>query len=240
MKTMRICRKTLLLFATSMLLMQACQKDHLNPVKSNEDYGAKSINREIPIVESSELVDANDYQVKFFLNSEVILNGGFDFKNAVYYKIRFKGLNTYSGIHIKFRDIDSTSKDLFHVEESGKNTQLTVIREKVGFRSQNIGRIIFKDINGKEYANDYFDHQKVIQSKSILVKSAQKYLDSNNQFRLKSNVTWSCTSAQFNTYYQEAKNNCAEDWLCDFACTFNPCAISYVAYAVGRCSGVFK
>ena len=47
------------------------------------------------------------------------------------------------------------------------------------------------------------------------------------------------TFKNFNNY-QEAKNKCSDDWLCDFACTFNPCAISYVAYAVGRCSGVFK
>jgi hypothetical protein len=240
MKTMKIIGKAIPLFVTCMFLMQACQKDHLKPTNSNEDYGAKSMNKEIPIVESSELVDTNDNQVKSFLNSEAILNGGFNFKNALFFKIKFKGLDTYSGIHIKFSDIDSTSIDLFHVEESGKNTQLTVIREKVGFKSQNIGRIIFKDINGKEYSNDYFDHQKIIQSKSVLFKKQPVYLDSSLQYRLKSNVTWSCTSAQFNSYYQEAKNNCAEDWLCDFACTFNPCAISYVAYAVGRCSGVFK
>ena len=240
MKTMKICRMTIPLFVTCMLLMQACQKDHLKPFNSNEDYGVKSINKDVPIVESSELVDSNDNQVKSFLHSETIINGNFNFHKAAYYKIKFKGLSTYSGIHIKFQDIDSSSKDLFHVVESEKNTQLTVIREKVGFRNQNIGRIIFKDINGKELSNDYFDHQKIIQSKSSAFENSLSFLDSNHQFRIKSNVIWNCTSTQFNAYYQEAKNSCAEDWLCDFACTFNPCAISYVAYAVGRCSGVFK
>lgn len=240
MKTMKTGRMLLPLFATCMLFMQACQKDHLKLVTANEDYVVMSINKDLPMVESSEQVDSNDIQVKSFLHSEAILNGNFNFHNATYYNIKFRGLNTYRGIHIKFQDIDSSSKDLFHVVESGKHTELTVIREKVGFRNKDIGRVIFKDINGKVFSNDYFDHQKIIQSKSMSLENSLSFLDSNRQFRIKSNITWNCTSAQFNTYYQEAKNNCSEDWFCDFACTFNPCAISYVAYAVGRCSGVFK
>ncbi len=228
------------LFVSCMLFVQACQKEPLKPAISNEDYGVQSMNKDIPIVESSELVDANDLQVKSLLHSEAILNGNFDFNNAEYYKIKFKGLTSYSGIHIKFQDIDSSSKDLFYVIESVNNTQLTVVREKIGFRGKNIGRIIFKDINGREFSNDYFDHQKIIKSKSGSLDNTLSFLDSNKLFRIKSNVIWNCTTAQFNAYYQEAKNSCSEDWLCDFACTFNPCAISYVAYAVGRCSGVFK
>lgn len=239
MKTMKISKITIQLLFSLVLLLQACQKDNIKPAITSEEIEVKSINEEIPVVESSELVDSNDNQVKSLLHSEDVRNGSFKFQGATFYKIRFKGLTTFIGIHVKFKVGDSSRKDLFHVSESQTNTELTVIRDKIGFQRQDIGRIIFKDINGKELANDYFDHQKIIQSKSILLENIPSFTDSNNQFKLMSN-SWNCTSAQFNAYYQKAKNNCGNDWLCDFACSFNPCAISYVAYAVGRCTGILK
>jgi len=49
-----------------------------------------------------------------------------------------------------------------------------------------------------------------------------------------------CTKAQFDNFYKEAKKACEEDTFCDFACSFNPCAISYLAFAVGKCTGLIQ
>jgi hypothetical protein len=47
--------------------------------------------------------------------------------------------------------------------------------------------------------------------------------------------TWTCTKSEFNAAYQKAKKECEDDWLCDFACTFTPCAAAYLAEAVRQC-----
>lgn len=44
-----------------------------------------------------------------------------------------------------------------------------------------------------------------------------------------------CTRAQFNAAYQHAKNECESDFLCDIACSLNPCWISYLASAMIDC-----
>ena len=51
-------------------------------------------------------------------------------------------------------------------------------------------------------------------------------------------LNWTCTQKQFDAYYQQAKKECSDDTLCDFVCTFNPCAISYLAFAVIKCTSI--
>jgi len=47
---------------------------------------------------------------------------------------------------------------------------------------------------------------------------------------------WACTEEQFNANYQAAKSSCEGDWQCDVSCSFNPCALSYLASAVIACT----
>ena len=47
---------------------------------------------------------------------------------------------------------------------------------------------------------------------------------------------WACTDEQFNATYQAAKAECEGQWDCDFACSFNPCAIAYFFTAVMACT----
>jgi hypothetical protein len=62
---------------------------------------------------------------------------------------------------------------------------------------------------------------------------------SNNTTTCKPNASElyfrNCTRAQFNAAYQQAKFNCESDFVCDLACSFNPCAISYIASAMIHC-----
>lgn len=223
-----------------LFLLQACQRDIVIPKIPDNNFNIKSINNHLPEVENYKLVTMEDAQVKNLLYSPEIIQSGINFTHAVFYKVKFKGFSSLNGIHIVLESRDSTSRDLFYVEDSETKTDLSVIREKIGFQQKRVGRVIFKEPNGREFANDYFENDKIIANSIMSLENSRGSFILQNNKNIKSNAVWKCSSAQFNTYYQEAKNACESDWLCDFACTFNPCAISYVAYAVGKCSGTIK
>lgn len=44
-----------------------------------------------------------------------------------------------------------------------------------------------------------------------------------------------CTRAQFNAAYQRAKSECEGDFVCDVACSFNPCWVMYLTSAMIDC-----
>lgn len=81
-----------------------------------------------------------------------------------------------------------------------------------------------------------------------MVEENQFVMNANltkNTFSNNSNVKpyileWDCTKAEFNAFYQAAKKECEANWICDVACSVNPCFISYLAFAVGKCSGLIK
>jgi len=221
-------------------LLEACQKEPTIPITSEANLEVKSLNKLLPEVETTTIVSIQDNQVKELLASSELIESKINFKNAIFYKIKFKGFSSLSGLHIVFDVTDSTSKDLFYVVDLVTKTDLSVIREKIGFKGNNKGRVIFKEPNGREFANDYFDNQKVISDPMASIENSRNSFVLVNKKNIKSNALWKCTKAQFNAYYQEAKNTCSNDWLCDFACTFNPCAISYAAFAVGKCSGLIQ
>jgi len=223
-----------------LFLLEACQKEPTIPITSEANLEVKSLNKLFPEVETTTIVSIQDNQVKELLASSELIESKINFKNAIFYKIKFKGFSSLSGLHIVFDVTDSTSKDLFYVVDLVTKTDLSVIREKIGFKGNNKGRVIFKEPNGREFANDYFDNQKVISDPMASIENSRNSFVLVNKKNIKSNAIWKCTKAQFNAYYQEAKNTCSNDWLCDFACTFNPCAISYAAFAVGKCSGLIQ
>ena len=63
--------------------------------------------------------------------------------------------------------------------------------------------------------------------------------DINSKTARAQECKWLCTYQQFNAAYMNAKNECEKDWLCDFACSFNPCAVSYTISAVRYCSSCY-
>mgnify|MGYP000612948536 FL=1 len=223
-----------------LFLLEACQKEPIIPITSEANLQVKSFNKLLPEVETTTIVSIQDNQVKELLASSELVESKINFKNSIFYKIKFKGFSSLSGLHIVLDGTDSTTKDLFYVVDLVTKTDLSVIREKIGFKGNNKGRIIFKEPNGREFANDYFDNQKIISDPMASIENSRNSFVLVNKSDIKSNAVWKCTKAQFNAYYQEAKNTCSNDWLCDFACTFNPCAISYAAFAVGKCSGLIQ
>ncbi|MSQ38484.1 MAG: hypothetical protein EXR19_02825 [Chitinophagaceae bacterium] len=223
-----------------LIFIRSLSKEPTIPITPEANLQVKSLNKLLPEVETTTIVSIQDNQVKELLASSELIESKINFKNAIFYKIKFKGFSSLSGLHIVFDGTDSTSKDLFYVVDLVTKTDLSVIREKIGFKGNNKGRVIFKEPNGREFANDYFDNQKIISDPMASIENSRNSFVLVNKKNIKSNAVWKCTKAQFNAYYQEAKNTCSNDWLCDFACTFNPCAISYAAFAVGKCSGLIQ
>ncbi|MFA9206475.1 MAG: hypothetical protein ACEQR6_07345 [Burkholderiaceae bacterium] len=240
MKKNQINRVFIPIVLAFLFLLQACQKEPTIPKTPEAKLEVKSLNQLLPEVETTTIVNIQDNQVKELLESSDLVESNINFKNAVFYKIKFKGFTTLSGIHIVLDGTDSATKDLFYVVDLATKIDLSVVREKIGFKENKKGRVIFKEPNGNEFANDYFDNQKIISDPMVSIDNSRNSFVFANKKNLKSNASWKCSNAQFNAYYQEAKNTCSNDWLCDFACTFNPCAISYVAFAVGKCSGLIK
>jgi len=66
--------------------------------------------------------------------------------------------------------------------------------------------------------------------------SSVRFSLKNARFASIQSSSWQCTSADFNCEYQAAKDTCEREWDCDFACSFNPCAIAYVAVAIIACT----
>ena len=240
MKKNQINKLIIPLCLSFLFILNACKKEHEVLNFPDANLGIRSLDKKIPVVESSKMVTAGDPQVQELLHSNNIPETGLSLENAIFYKIKFKGQSSLTGIHIVLEHTDSLSKDLFYVVDLNTKTDLAVVREKIGFNKTNYGRIIFKEPNGREYANNYFYNQKIIADPVANLENSQSSIGLTSQKNIKTNVSWKCSNAQFNAYYEEIKNACSNDWLCDLACSFEPCSIGYVAYAVGKCSGAIK
>ena len=234
LKLLSICVVSILAFS--------CNKEekvHLHPLTSNN---VKSVHPEVPEVSSTIMVPREYDLVKNFIKENSAQLQNVDLENASYYFVRFKNLPSLVGLQIHIKDEGATIRDIFSVTDLVSKNLLTVIRDKIGFndRGNNTGRVLFKSINGMEFSNDSIRNQTIVNPVTKLVINQKINKDSSYAFSVKSNKLWNCTEAQFSEYYQAAKKTCNDDFLCDLACTINPCAISYIAYAVGRCSGIIN
>ena len=153
------------------------------------------------------------------------------------FKISFKNLPTLKGFYLKGVESGEIIEDIFYVFESESKLNLFISREKTGFtkNNNNNGYISIKDINNNLLSNDYVEENRY-----VLNANLTKITLSNNSNIKPSFIEWSCTKEKFNKFYQEAKKECEADWICDVACSINPCFISYLAYAVGKCSGLIE
>lgn len=234
LKLLSICVVSILAFSCSKE-----EKVHQPPLTSNN---VKSVHPEVPEVSSTIMVPRENDLVKNFIKENSAQLQNVDLENATYYFIKFKNLPSLVGLQIHIKDEGATIRDIFSVTDLASKNELAVIREKIGFNDSgnNTGRVLFKSINGMEFSNDSIRNQTIVNPVTKLIINQNINKDSSYAFSVKSNKLWNCTEAQFSEYYQSAKKTCNDDFLCDLACSINPCAISYVAYAVGRCSGIIN
>lgn len=242
MKKFKMTRNLEVAFGFSlMLIMTSCSKSSMDVKVENElQSTVKSKSLEVPNVRSIEEMKANGELWNLFMLKENENLENINLNNAKFYKVTFDRFENLVGLQIILESESDTSKDLFFVIDKQTQTHLTILREKIGFKHENKGFIVFKSTSGNIMHENYFENNKIVKNKII------RNIESNINKSLVASIDglatlkWSCTQTQFDNYYKEAKKRCEDDTLCDFVCSFNPCAISYLAYAVGACTGIIE
>jgi hypothetical protein len=219
------------------VLFTSCEKSSADATISLKQLGNVKSLKQVPEVENMVLANFKDKDVIDLIEKlkSTKLNQPITSKNI--YKVTFKDLPTLKGFFIKGEETEQVIEDIFYVFEIGSRLNLFINREKTGFvnKNNNKGYISIRDINNNLLSNDYVEENRY-----VLNANLTKITLSNNSNVKPSFLEWDCTRDQFNKFYQEAKKECEEDWICDVACSVNPCFISYLAFAVGKCSGLIE
>jgi hypothetical protein len=219
------------------VLSTSCEKSTPEePVSLKQFENVKSL-QQVPEVENMVLTNFNDKDVIDLIEKLKPTKLNESITSRSIYKVSFKNLPTLKGFYIKGEETGQVIEDIFYVFETGSKINLFINREKTGFTNKNNknGYISIRDINNDLLFNDYVEQNRYVMNLNL----------TNNVFSTNSNskITfreWDCTRERFNKFYQEAKRECESDWVCDVACSVNPCFISYLAFAVGKCSGLIE
>ncbi len=224
---------TLLFFTTLM----SCKKIILENSDLENNVNKSKINY-LPEIENSSITYLKDKEVLSFIEHTKNSKLKIDFNNALIYKISFKNFPSLNGIYLKRLEYGQRNKEIFFVSDKNSNNNLLIEREKNYLMNNNYIYISIRDIN-----NNLIFSEQLVNNLIIKKVNINKLTPFNNLEQIKSfdlSLEWNCSQEKFNALYQEAKAKCEEDFLCDIACSINPCFISYLAYAVGKCSGLIK
>ena len=217
------------------VLSTSCEKSNPEEPVSLKQLGSVKSLKQVPEVENMVLSDFKDKDVIELMEKlkSTKLNQAITSKPI--YKVTFKNLPTLKGFYIKGEETGQIIEDIFYVFETWSKLNLFITREKTGFANKNNknGYISIKDINNNLLSNDYVEDNRYVLNANLTNNTF-----SNNSNYKASFFEWDCTREKFHKFYQEAKKECEADWICDVACSVNPCFISYLAYAVGKCSGL--
>ena len=229
--------KNLFVLLLLFMLSTSCEKSTpKEPDSMNQFENVKSL-KEVPEIENMVLSNFKNKDVIDLIEKlkSTKLNQPITSKSI--YKVTFKDLPTLKGFYIKGEETGEVIEDIFYVFETGSKLNLFITREKTGFanKNNNKGYISIRDINNNLLSNDYIEENRYV----LNVDLTKNTFSDNSNYKA-SFIKWDCTREKFNKFYQEAKKDCEADWLCDAACSVNPCFISYLAYAVGKCSGLIE
>lgn len=192
----------------------------------------------LPEIERSIVISKNDKLLTEFVSIVKNSNLTIDYSSVIFHKITFKGFPSLIGVYVKGLEYGLISKDIFYVSDTLSKINLLIEREKSGFTNNNNGYISLRNLNKDLLFNDQIVNNKF--SNQIGLNTFTLNTSLLKSKNIKSNREWICTEERFNAFYQEAKSRCEDDWLCDVACSINPCFIAYLAFAVGKCSELIK
>jgi hypothetical protein len=219
------------------VLFTSCEKSSLDLTNSLKQLENVKSLKQIPEIENMVLANFKDKDVIDLIEKLKSTKLNQTIRSNNIYKVTFKDFPTLKGFFIKGQETEKVIEDIFYVFETGSKLNLFINREKTGFSNinNNKGYISIRDINNNLLSNDYVEENRY-----VLNTNSTKITLSNNSNVKPYLLEWDCTRDQFNKFYQEAKKECEADWICDVACSVNPCFISYLAFAVGKCSGLIK
>ena len=223
-------------------ILFGCNKNDSIPQNENlVEVRTQSKFAQLPIIETIENVNLDDALVSQFKFLEHQDCDKYSYDNAVYQKFKFKNLENLEGLLITLRNANqlNSKSEIFFVRDKINNSYLTIMREKnTNFIKDTLG-LKLTNLNGSILFNDQYVHGKSIISANLSL-SKNDIINSFSSSIKSSDIVWSCTKEQFTEFYTQAKMRCESDLFCDIACSFNPCFIAYVAYAVGRCTETIK
>lgn len=224
------------------LILFGCTKN--DPIPQNEnlvEIRSQSKFAQLPIIETIESVNKDDVLVSQFKLSEQHDYAKYSYDNAFYQKIKFKSLENLEGLLITLSHTNqlNSKSEIFFVRDKINNSYLTIMREKnTNFIKDTLG-LKLKNLNGNLLFNDQYVNGKSVKSANLSL-GKNDIINSFSSSLKGSDIVWSCTKEQFTEFYTQAKMRCELDLFCDIACSFNPCFIAYVAFAVGRCTESIK
>ena len=224
------------------LILFGCTKN--DPIPRNEnlvEIRSQSKFAQLPIIEMIESVNKDDVLVSQFKFSEQHDYGKYSYDNAVYQKVKFKNLGNLEGLLITLSHSNqlNSKSEIFFVRDKINNSYLSIMREKNTIFIKDTLRLKLKNLNRSILFNDQYLNGKLIKSANLSL-SKNDIINSFSSSIKGSEIVWSCTKEQFTEFYAQAKMRCESDLYCDIACSFNPCFIAYVAFAVGRCTETIK
>jgi hypothetical protein len=235
MKKLNSIIKPLLLFFLLVVFI-GCEKS--TPIESKGLVQLEKVKslKQVPEIESLLLLSYKDIEVVDVLKKLNVANPNLAIASYSVYKVSFKQLPTLKGYFIKGVETNQIVEDIFYVVDPKSKLNLIIHRAKKGFENNsNIGYISIRDKDNNFLFNDYVEQNRYVMNMPL----KENTFSTISNYKT-SSLEWDCTREQFNALYKEAKKECEEDWLCDVACSINPCFISYLAYAVGKCSGLIE
>ena len=224
------------------LILFGCTKN--DPIPQNDnlvEIRSQSKFAQLPIIETIESVNKDDVLVSQFKFSEQHDYAKYSYDNAFYQKIKFKSLENLEGLLITLSHTNqlNSKSEIFFVRDKINNSYLSIMREKNTIFIKDTLRLKLKNLNGSILFNDQYLNGKLIKSANLSL-SKNDIINSFSSSIKGSEIVWSCTKEQFTEFYAQAKMRCESDLFCDIACSFHPCFIAYVAFAVGRCTETIK
>jgi hypothetical protein len=219
------------------VLLSSCNKGESTKVQPSINlYQYKILNStlsKVPKIKSMKSINQqNDIVKSLMLNYPKIINFNSS-EIANYTKIEFENKPNLLGLQISIKINNNQSSDLFYVIDTSKNVNFGVIRNILNIEDNDsiTNQITFLDFDGNKITNNYIQNASFANMSPNLDYNLNK-----NSTKVNGSFKWNCTNAQFNAIYQEAKNRCESNWICDLGCSFSICSISYVAYAIDQCT----
>ena len=138
-------------------------------------------------------------------------------------KVVFKDIPSMIGIQLSLESENPyMTRDLLSIYDDEHDIRFTLIREVEGFCDNQTGSISYRSLDDSFILSTHYKDGYNIYEYSSLQENAIKGL--------------SCTYEEFGEFYFAAKQECESDWLCDLACSFNPCSLVYLASAAIECA----
>jgi len=213
-------KKINLLFIISLItfLIISCEKEKGDNITLTQDAEARDINKEYDILSP---IEGNSFEVKRILES----NEFKEYDNVLFGDINLENISImYPSVNKNAFVLEFTTSMSFENELS---TVLTRVMAVGSYTEKTIKILVLKTV-GKKKEGSYVAGQESCFFGDGTYVSSRLFNTNGFIFDPISNRS-TMSNSEFQDCYDAKKAECESDWLCDLACSFNPCGFLYVA-----------